>query len=327
MKILCKNSDASRKKEFKYYAILWLNEIASEVKTSSYVKYKNIVDLYLLPRFGRISISRIDRNRVSEFSESMLTSGGSRGQGVAPSTVNTALTVLKRILEHSAQETGLPTLNFRTLRFNIKKPAIQVLKRSEQKKLWHYLRSNVTPMNLGILLCLTYGFRIGEVCAIRWSDVQLDDGVLSITHALTRIQTFAKKGNKTKLAITSLKSAYSERTIPLAQCDIDFLAHHRRQDDVYILADDAHKLVEPRTLRNHFKKILKVCGVRIVNFHALRHSFATRWIELGYDVKTLSEILGHSSVNVTLHYYVHPTAETKRQNLSNFSRNVFLSNK
>ena len=109
------------------------------------------------------------------------------------------------------------------------------------------------------------------------------------------------------------------------QLDFELLERQRLQDNIYILTGCSDKLMEPRTLRNHFKKTLRACNIRAINFHALRHSFATRWIELGYDVKTLSEILGHSSVNVTLNYYVHPSIESKRQSISNFSRNVFLT--
>ncbi len=310
---------------FKHFASKWLKEITSEIKSSSLVKYTNVVELYLLPRFGRTRINQIDRSRVNDFSQSLLANGGMKKQGLMPATVNSVLTVLKRILDYASQETGCPTINFRKLRVGVKKPAIAVLTRSEQKKLWRYLRAHLSPCNLGILLCLTYGLRIGEICALRWGDIQLNEGVLSINRALGRHQTFAKNGTKTKLVVTSLKSAYSERSIPLAPCDFELLERQRLQDNIYILTGCSDKLMEPRTLRNHFKKTLRACNIRAINFHALRHSFATRWIELGYDVKTLSEILGHSSVNVTLNYYVHPSIESKRQSISNFSRNVFLT--
>lgn len=151
--------------------------------------------------------------RVCFFS---LTTGGTKRQDLKPSTVNTILTVFKQILDYSSQKTGCPTVNFRKLRINDKKPSVPVLQSEDQKKLGEYLNANPSPCNVGVFLCMICGLRIGEICALKWRDVQLDRGVLSISRALGRNQTFAKKGKKTKIQVTSLKSAYSERIIPLA---------------------------------------------------------------------------------------------------------------
>ena len=310
---------------FKYVANQWLKEASSELKASSIAKYRNIVDLYLLSKLGERRIDEIDRAAISELISELLTTGGVRNQGLRPSTINTILSVVKRILDYAYRETGRPSVCFRKLRVNVQKESVEVLSDSNREKLWTYLLGNLSPCNLGILLCLGYGLRIGEICALRWSDFDFDSGVLSISRSLTRRQTFAQEGKKTEIVITSPKSAFSERKIPLAQEHIECLNQLRREDDAYVLTGKTSRSMEPRVLSYHFKKILQACDVRPIKFHSLRHSFATRWIELGANLKTLSEILGHSSVTVTLNYYVHPSLESKRQNVSYFARNAFRS--
>lgn len=308
---------------FKRIAVQWLKEASSELKETSVAKYRNIVELYLLPKIGKRRIDEIDRADVCEFISELLTKGGVKNRGLKPSTVNTILSVVKRILDHASRETGLPSVSFRKLRVNVRKESVEVLSENDQKKLWTYLLGNLSPCNLGILLCLGYGLRIGEICALRWNDFDLDSGVLSISRSLARRQTFAREGKKTEIVVTSPKSAFSERKIPLAHEHIALLAQCRREDDAYVLTGETNRIMEQRVLSYRFQKILRACGLRLIKFHSLRHSFATRWIELGNNIKTLSEILGHSSVTVTLNYYVHPSLENKRQSVSHFARNAF----
>lgn len=326
MNQLAKSTD-SKKRTFQFYAVKWLEEVIPDVKETSVIKYRNIIHSYLLPHFGRSLVNKIDRRRIIAFTSSLLATGGAKGSGLKPSTVNTILTVFKKILEFASQETGRPMVNFRKLRVQVKKPTVSILQPDEQIKLWRYLTANPSPCNLGVFLCLICGLRIGEICALKWHDVELDRGVLSVSRALGRCQTFAKSGKRTKIEITSLKSASSERKIPLAPDNIKFLALRRRRDESYVLTGKSDKPMEPRTLRNHFKKTLDACDIHPINFHSLRHTFATTWIEQGLNLKALSEILGHSSVNVTLNYYVHPSLESKRQSVSVYSKNVFSKHK
>ena len=313
----------SKAVRFKHFAIHWLKETSSELKASSMAKYRNIIELYLLPKLGERPIDEIDRAAISEFISELLTTGGVRNRGLNPSTINTILSVVKRILDYASSEAGCPSFSFRKLRINGRKESVEVLSDADQEKLWTYLLGNLSPCNLGILACLGYGLRIGEICALRWGDFDFDSGILSINRSLTRRQTFAQDGRKTEIVITSPKSAFSERKIPLAQEHVAFLTQCRRENDAYVLTGETNRSMEPRVLSYHFKRILQACGVRPIKFHSLRHSFATRWIELGNNVKTLSEILGHSSVTVTLNYYVHPSLESKRQSVSHFARNAF----
>ena len=257
MEQLAKSTD-SKKKTFQFYASRWLDGIILDVKETSVIKYRNIINSYLLPHFGRSLVSKIDRVRIGAFASLLLATGGAKGQGLKPSTVNTILTVFKKILDFASQETGRPTVNFRKLRVNAKKPTVSILQPDDQIKLWQYLTANPSPCNLGLFLCLICGLRISEICALKWRDVQLGRGVISVSRALGRNQTFAKSGKRTKIEITSLKSASSERMIPLAPDNTKFIALFRRQDDSYVLTGELNKPMEPRTLRNHFKKTFAI---------------------------------------------------------------------
>jgi len=307
----------------KWFAIRWLDEIKYELKSSSLAKYQNIVNLYIIPYLGKEKLVDFSRNKINEFSSTLLSSGGVHEKGLSPSTVNSILTVLKRILDFAAQQTGRPSVCFRNVRINARKPTATILRRSEQCRLWKYLFENLSPRNLGIILSMSFGLRIGEICALRWKDINFEEETLCITRTLMRKQTFSNSGKKTEVVVSTLKSSFSERKIPLTPEITEVLIQQQCADEAYILTGNVSRYIEPRALTNHFKKTLQICKIRDVKFHTLRHTFATYWIEMGYDIKSLSEILGHSSVNVTLNYYIHPSMESKRRDVSDFSKKVF----
>lgn len=153
------------------------------------------------------------------------------------------------------------------------------------------------------------GLRIGELCALTWNDIDFKSGIIHISKALQRVPDKSGKG-KTALIVTSPKSKTSVRDIPLPAFVLDILKQNRCSG--YILSG-TNKPVEPRTMQNRFKAVLKECGVRSANFHLIRHTYATVCIESGFDAKTVSELLGHSNVNITLNRYVHSSMEMKKK--------------
>lgn len=158
--------------------------------------------------------------------------------------------------------------------------------------------------------------RIGEVCALRWENIDFSEGVLSVRETLQRIQdTDDNNCRKTKIVITEPKSKNSIRVIPLPVSLTDIVCQFKSAPKAYLLTGRTDKFMEPRTLQYRFEKYISESGLCNVNYHALRHTFATRCIELGFDVKTLSEILGHTNVNITLNRYVHSSIDTKRANM------------
>ena len=186
---------------------------------------------------------------------------------------------------------------------------------TEQKQLQQYLYNNLSDRNLGILVCLFTGIRIGEICALKWDDISFTEKHIKIQRTMQRIQCDEDE-RKTKIIITTPKSKCSLRTIPLPDIVIERIEKDFQNREGYVLTGQKDIFVEPRTMQNHFKRVLEECKIRNVNYHVLRHTFATRCIELGFDIKSLSEILGHASVNITMNRYVHPSMELKRENMN-----------
>lgn len=196
---------------------------------------------------------------------------------------------------------------------------IQVLSIKEQKLLRDYLVTDLDKTKFGILLCLYTGIRIGELCALRWEHLNLDQGVLSIQETMQRVKNVSNAGSsKTHITITTPKSKCSIRDIPLPSFLIELAKSVESSPKAFILTGSKTKFIEPRTLQNRFKKITLECNIRGVNYHALRHTFATRCIEVGFEIKSLSEILGHANVNITLNRYVHSSFKLKQENMNKF---------
>ena len=189
----------------------------------------------------------------------------------------------------------------------------------EQNILTANLINNVTPSNTGILLSAATGMRIGELCALKWSDFDFEKRTITVSRTIQRIKN-QDKNTATKIILTSPKSKTSIREIPIPDFLCGILNRIRSDKDSFILTGTG-RYTEPRTMQYRFKNILKKLGLPQVNFHSLRHMFATRCVTIGVDVKTLSEILGHSSVKITLDRYVHSSIERKRSCMKLFSEN------
>ena len=176
------------------------------------------------------------------------------------------------------------------------------------------INSNISE--LGILLCLYTGMRIGEICALKWSDIDLNTQLISVNKTLYRIKNPAGNNPKTIIIIDAPKSRNSIRKIPIPPFMITRLSDMKNNcfaDSYFLTCSNNH--TEPRAYRERYKNFLKSVDVPYRNFHVLRHTFATECIRCGIDVKTVSELLGHSSVKITLDRYVHPSIEDKCRQL------------
>ncbi len=198
----------------------------------------------------------------------------------------------------------------------------ELLSEDEQKKLCTYLEDNQSASNAGILLSYATGIRIGELCALKWSEVDLEKRIITVKSTMQRIKDFGGV-KSTKVITTSPKSGSSVREIPIPDFIVPLLERERSESDCYILTG-TQKVAEPRTIQYRFKSILKRLNLKNVSFHSLRHMFATKCISLGFDIKTLSEILGHSSVEITLNRYVHSSIKRKAECMKLFSDNFAL---
>ena len=171
------------------------------------------------------------------------------------------------------------------------------------------LQSKITNKNFGILLTIHTGLRIGELCALKWSDINFDTQLLHINK--TMIRTYTKEDGS-KLNITAPKTRSSIRTIPLNKWIMQYAVLLRGSDNEYIVTGK-EKYIEPNKYRLYYNRQLKDLDLPHRKFHSLRHTFATRCIECGCDYKSLSELLGHSNVSITMNLYVHPQLELKRK--------------
>ena len=161
-------------------------------------------------------------------------------------------------------------------------------------------------------MALHTGMRIGEICALSWSDIDFNKKVIHINHTLTRV---LDDKNKTKIILDSPKTEASKRAIPLCSTIETILEEEyaRRKSDFVV--SEKHTFIGTRTFEYRYKQFLKNNNIQDINFHSLRHTFATRCVQAGVDIKSLSEILGHANVSITLNTYVHSSIETKRNQL------------
>lgn len=304
---------------FKIIANEWLQVQKPELKASSIAKYSNIMRLYLFPEFGEQNISNISRNEVILFSKDMLINGGSAAKGLAPKTVNSTLSVLKNIFEYARREKELQVADVSNISVKQPQKPMRILSRYEQQRLSQYLCANLSLRNLGILLCLYTGLRIGEICALKWEDINIGEQYLYVHQTMQRIQFPDLEEKKTEVVIQAPKSDSSIRKIPIPDEVFQLLLPVQADDSAFLLTGLEQRFIEPRCMENQFKLVALNCEIPDINFHALRHTFATRCVELGFDVKSLSEILGHASVNITLNRYVHPSMELKQKNMNKLS--------
>lgn len=304
---------------FEEISLEWLDSIRPQIKESSYIKYTNSVKSYLNPIFSSTAIESITRADVSSLCVNLSQSGGAHNNGLSSKTIRDSLSILRSIFDYAADERGLPVANIAGINVKTDHSIMRVLSIPEQEKLESALREDLNDCNLGILLCLYTGVRIGELCALTWKDISNTEQMLFVNKTMQRLQQLGGGEKKTKVVITTPKSECSIRTIPLPDSIYQLLQNNRKNDDTFFLTGMRGKYIEPRTMENRFKKVLIKTGIEAANFHALRHTFATRCIELGFDIKSLSEILGHASVNITLNRYVHPSMELKQKNMNMLS--------
>ncbi len=310
---------AVKEKSFREIADEWIDFFKPQLKESSNVRYRNILNLYLLPCFGEKQLSDITRSEIVEFSGELLHSGGRNKKGLSPKMVEDILSVQKNIFEYASQIKNYTVIDIKGISVRQSQKPMRILSRYEQEQVSQFLYNNLTLCNLGILLCLYMGLRVGEICALKWGDILFKEQYIYVHQTMQRIQKKEQGDGKTEVIISSPKSDCSIRKIPIPNEIFQLIQNARKPENTFFLTGEEHRYIEPRTMQNRFKAVMKCCGLDAANFHALRHTFATRCVELGFDVKSLSEILGHASVNITLNRYVHPSMDLKQQNMNMLS--------
>ncbi len=293
----------------------WLGRKEDFVKEATAAGYAASIENHILPQLGGLTLEEITEDRLQKTALYWLGEGRCDGSGgLADRTVRGMVTLVKVSLRAAAKEGRMPPQHYDIYFPPMqKRPQMRVLSKEEQAILLQYIYLHLTPKNLGIFFCLHTGLRIGELCALQWKDVDMTLRTISVRHTVQRIYRRDDTGRgSTRVLMTSPKSGSSVRTVPVSTLLYPLLERmHPGDGEAYLLTGTRHH-TEPRTYRDYFDRLLRKLGLPHIRFHGLRHTFATRLIENGADYKTVSELLGHASVNITLNLYVHPQMEQKR---------------
>lgn len=304
----------SHPKNLEAYLSAWLPLIQGSVKKSTFANYSGLMHRHIIPDLGKVPLEQLSSELVQEYINRKLKNG--RLDGTAGLSVKTAKDIIG-LLKRSLKPVGIE-LQIKLPRYSLPKP--RVLSPTEQSALINTAQCTGDLEGFGILLSLFTGIRIGELCSLKWRDISLKEGVLRVNKTLQRLENYEGGKSKTVIDIGTPKSESSVRNIPLPQFLLQKVMELKENagEDDYILSG-SHHYVEPRQCQHHFKKLVREAGIQDINFHVLRHTFATRCVELGIDIKTISEVLGHSSVSMTLNRYVHPAFEHQRECLEKLS--------
>ena len=284
----------------------WILEVKTKRKLSTFVKYDFILRNYIEKNFAGAALSEITSIFVKDNLPNHL----------SDSIQKSIYCVLNQILKFAFKHYSIIIPKLQSPVLDVRRKPIKALSRKEQKELIFVLYTEMDIYKLAVLTCLFTGLRLGELCALKWSDIDLDNQILTVKRTVQRLYVEDSK-TKTVLMEMTPKSEYSRREVPLTETIFDLLTKFQSNGE-YIFGRD--KPLEPRTLQNHFKEMLKEAKLENNNFHILRHTFSTNCIEGGIDVKSLSEMLGHSDVQITLNRYVHPSMNTKRKYMDDLSR-------
>ncbi|MBR5683230.1 MAG: site-specific integrase [Ruminococcus sp.] len=283
----------------------WLNAVVNRVKESTLANYQNKYEKHILPEFGDIPCADLTAGRINAFINKKL------ADGLSVSYVRDIFTVFKTMLKYAQEEYGFRLSLKNVVLPKAERKQVEKISDAEQKKLVSYLKANMSLTAFGILLSLFMGLRIGELCGLKWEDVDFRNKILHIRRTVQRISS-ANGNRKTKIVISAPKSATSFRDIVIPDALMKYFEMFRDEADYFILSG-ADKPVEPRTMQYRYKKILQSAEVESHNYHKLRHTFATNSAEKGFNVKALSAVLGHSSVTLTLNRYIHPDRTYERR--------------
>lgn len=296
---------------------LWKEEKERYVKLSTMAAYSLIIHNHLEPAFG--VLDDVTSESVQRLVDSKL------AVGMSESTVKGLLVVLKMLLgfgeKHGLVEHRIIDARFPPNRVRFQMEILSVV---EERRLLTYLSSHRDKYSLGLQICLLTGMRIGEVCALKWKDVDIVSGVIRVRRTVHRVYLLDSGPRHSELTVDLPKTTTSYRDIPIIKDLADVLTEYSlkgRSGECFVISGGARP-TEPQTMRNHFKRLVASLGIPLRRFHGLRHTFATRCVETRCDYKTLSTILGHTSVSTTLNLYVHPGLEQKRKCVEEMAKSI-----
>lgn len=299
---------------YKDWIYTWLLEKKDYIKESTYANYSNNIFNHIIPKLGNYYLNELNHKVIQDFLLELSKNGRKDNNGgLAEKTIKDITIIIKGSIKKGINEDKIKHIE---LTFNYpkdnKENKLYVLTKREQNKITNYVLENINSRNIGLLISLYSGIRIGELCALKWEDVDFKKNCLTINKTIQRVYIKDKNKNISKVIITTPKTKNANREIPINKDFLEILKKVKSDKNHYILTGN-EKYIEPRTYRKYFNKVLAKLKIKHFNFHSLRHTFATNCISLGVDYKTVSELLGHANVNITLNLYVHPRYSQKKK--------------
>lgn len=279
----------------------YIRVMSSRIKQSTAANYRMKTEKHIIPEFGGKICSEVQLKDIYAFMERKI------AEGLSPRYIPDIIVLMKSVFRYAVRTYHIPNVFDGIVMPKRTKADIKILSANEQAKLMKYVKGAQNLTTLGVALSLYTGLRLGELCALQWADIDLENRILTVRKTIQRINE-SNGSAKTRIVITAPKSSSSECVIPLPEFIADMLKKYMCSPECFVLSGNEDP-VEPRKMQYRFARILKNANLPSVHFHSLRHAFATNCIEKGFDVKTLSEILGHSSVEITVNTrygHTHP---------------------
>lgn len=296
---------------------IWFCDNEYAWKDSTKCRYQFLIQRYIQPEWGSMPCMHLQNKMLLKFANDH--------RDLSKSYLNDILGILIRCCKHMNKMYGcsFPQLQFlggKSVRGSgASNKTGHTIKRTDLQQLEKYLLAHTDDDTcIGILIAMYTGLRIGELCALRWADIDLNQGDLYVCSTMQRVGRMDREGH-TSIQISSPKSLSSQRRIPLPVILLPFLRERQREAQDYLIKGRHREYAEPRTVQYRFQAILKKCGIQAFNFHILRHNFASNCLMQGFDFKSLSELLGHSNIQTTLSIYVHSDDTRKKQLMNQFS--------
>ena len=285
----------------------WLRVQQNNVKKSTYSNYHYHVNNYIIPYLGECNLHEITERTINDFIERVY-------YRLSVNTIHVILTTLKSIFKYGCKCSGIDRGLLDCCRIPHHSNESKVLTQKDSVRMKEYLMKKRDIFSVSILLCRSTGIRIGELCGLKWGDINFEDGTFRIQRTVSRVRNPVQQEGqpKTVLYIRSPKSFTSIREIPIPQYLFAKLLELKSDDDYYLLTGTT-ECTEPRNVQKRFKTLLKHCEMQDCNFHAMRHGFASACFENGNDCKTVSNLLGHSSTKITMDIYVHTSLSQKQK--------------
>lgn len=283
---------------------MWLEMKRGTVKESTYAYYKRTCNKVIRPIWSKYTARNISNDITKEFIDKL-------GENYSPKTQKDITVIANQILKFAYNEGYINSLPSIIVKLPPRKSIPVVFSLTEQKRLTDFLLDDIDLSKIGILLSLYSGIRLGELCGLQWNDIDMAEKTIYIKRTIQRIEG--------GFCIDTPKTVYSERIVPIPCFVFEILQKHENKNKMCYVVSGNENFVKPRTYQSRFKRYLKQCSLPDYHFHTLRHTFATRAIELGFDPKSLSEILGHANTKITLDLYVHPSIEAKQEQMNRFA--------